>query len=159
MRFFPCKAEPDIWIRDMNDHYEYIAVYMDDLTIASRNPQAIIDILQAKPNNLKLKGTGELNFLLGCDYFREDDGTLMMVPKRYVVKMVETYEETIRGEAETDIYRSPLEQNDHPELDKTDLLDAEGIRIYQSLIRSAQWIVQLGRFDISVHVMTLSSFR
>jgi len=143
----------------MNDHYEYIAVYMDDLTIASRNPQAIIDILQAKPNNLKLKGTGELNFLLGCDYFREDDGTLMMVPKRYVVKMVETYEETIRGEAETDIYRSPLEQNDHPELDKTDLLDAEGIRIYQSLIRSAQWIVQLGRFDISVHVMTLSSFR
>ena len=74
MKFFPCKAEPDIWIRDMNDHYEYIAVYTDDLTIASWNPQAIIDLLQAKPNNLKLKGTGELNFLLGCDYFREDDG-------------------------------------------------------------------------------------
>jgi len=73
-------------------------------TLPSRNPQAIIDILQAKPNNLKLKGTGELNFLLGCDYFREDDGTLMMVPKRYVVKMVETYEETIRREAETDVY-------------------------------------------------------
>ena len=87
----------------MDDHYEYIAVYTDDLTIASRNPQAIIDVLQAKPNSLKLKGTGELNFLLGCDYFREDDGNLMMVPKRYVVKMVETYEETIRGEAETSV--------------------------------------------------------
>ena len=21
MKFFPCKAEPDIWIRDMKDHY------------------------------------------------------------------------------------------------------------------------------------------
>ena len=55
------------------------------------------------------------------------------------------------GEKPKQVYRCPLEQNDHPELDKTDLLDAEGIRIYQSLIRSAQWIVQLGRFDISVH--------
>ena len=63
MKFFPCQAEPDIWIRDMGDHYEYIAVYTDDLTIASRDPQAIIDVLRAKPNNLKLKGTGELNFL------------------------------------------------------------------------------------------------
>ena len=56
-------------------------MYTDDLTIASRNPQSIIDILEAKPNNLKLKETGDLEFLLGCDYFREEDGTLMMVPK------------------------------------------------------------------------------
>ena len=158
MKFFPCKAEPDIWIRDMDDHYEYIAVYTDDLTIASRNPQSIIDVLEAKPNNLKLKGTGELEFLLGCDYLREDDGTLMMVPKRYVVRMVDTYERLF-GEKPKQIYRSPLEPNDRPELDTTELLDAERIRIYQSLIGSAQWIVQLGRFDISVHIMTLSSFR
>ena len=57
MKFVPSHAEPDIWMRDMGDHYEYIAMYVDDLTIASRNPQAIIDVLEGKPNNFKLKGT------------------------------------------------------------------------------------------------------
>ena len=35
MGFFPSKAEEDIWMRDKGDHYEYIAVYVDDLTIVS----------------------------------------------------------------------------------------------------------------------------
>ena len=53
MGFLPSFAEPDIWMRDMGDHYEYIATYVDDLTIASRDPQAIIDVLENKPNNFK----------------------------------------------------------------------------------------------------------
>ena len=36
MGFFLCRAEPDIWMRDCGDHYEYIAVYCDDLTIRDR---------------------------------------------------------------------------------------------------------------------------
>ena len=67
-------AEPDIWMRDMGDNYEYIATYVDDLTIASRNPQAIIDTLESKPNNFKLKGiTGDINVLLGCNFFRDSN--------------------------------------------------------------------------------------
>ena len=43
MGFEPTKAEEDIWIQDAGDHYEYIAVYVNDLLIASKAPQAIID--------------------------------------------------------------------------------------------------------------------
>ena len=43
--FFPSKADEDIWMKDCGDHYEYIAVYVDDLLIASKNPQWIIDYL------------------------------------------------------------------------------------------------------------------
>jgi Reverse transcriptase (RNA-dependent DNA polymerase) len=32
--FFPCKAEPDIWMRKKGNLYNYIAVYIDDLAIA-----------------------------------------------------------------------------------------------------------------------------
>ena len=46
MEFFPSKAENDIWMKDCGDHYEYIAVYVDDLLIASKKPQAIVDILK-----------------------------------------------------------------------------------------------------------------
>jgi len=55
----------------------YIATYVDDLTIASKNPQAIIDALEAKPNNFKLKGTGEIDVLLGCNYFCDRWATLL----------------------------------------------------------------------------------
>ena len=56
-------------------------------------------------------------------------------------------------------YSSPLEKNDHPELDTSEELDMEGIKQFQSLIGSLQWAISLGRFDINTAVMTLSSFR
>ena len=43
--FTPCKAEPDIWMRENHGLYECIAVYVDDLAIASINPKSIIDYL------------------------------------------------------------------------------------------------------------------
>jgi hypothetical protein len=46
--------------------YEYVAIYTDDLTIASKNPKAITDALE-NVYKFKLKGTAPLNFLLGCE--------------------------------------------------------------------------------------------
>ena len=154
MDFVPCEAEPDIWMRDQGDHYEYIAVYTDDLTIASNNPEAIVDQLT---NVHKLKGTGELNFLLGCSYVRDPDGTLRMYPKSYVQRMKDTYVRLFGKNPQQ--VQSPLEPNEHPELDDSELLEVDEIRIFQSLVGQAQWLIQLGRFDIAVHVMSLSSFR
>jgi hypothetical protein len=48
MGFFPCKAEPDIWMRRVDDHYEYIATYVDNLAISSKDPKAITDTLMKK---------------------------------------------------------------------------------------------------------------
>jgi Reverse transcriptase (RNA-dependent DNA polymerase) len=87
MGFKPSRAEEDIWMRAMGDHYEYIAVYVDDLAIASRKPQAIIDALEGKPHNFKLKGTGPMTFHLGCDFFRDEDGVLCVGPRAYIDRM------------------------------------------------------------------------
>ena len=56
-------------------------------------------------------------------------------------------------------YSSPLEKNDHPELDTSDLLNDAGIVQYQSLIGILQWTITLGRFDLGTAVMTMSGFR
>jgi hypothetical protein len=56
-------------------------------------------------------------------------------------------------------YSSPLEKNDHPELDDSELLDEKDITIYQSLIGAAQWAISLGRFDIQTAIMSMSRFR
>ena len=158
MGFFPSFAESDIWMRDRGDHCEYIATYVDDLTIASRDLQAIIDVLESEPNNFKLKGTGDINVLLGCNFFRDGNGLLCYSPKNYLKKMEEQYNSLFGTKPRH--YTSPLEENDHPELDESDFLDENETRIYQSLIGCTQWLIQLGRFDIAVHdVGTLSSFR
>lgn len=69
-------------MRDMQSHYEYIAVYCDDLTIAYKDPGAINDELM-EVFKFKLKGTSKINYLLGCDYYHDVRGTLCMKPKKY----------------------------------------------------------------------------
>jgi hypothetical protein len=46
MGYRPTKADYDCWIRDMDDHYEYVAVIVDDLLVFSRDPSTVIQPLQ-----------------------------------------------------------------------------------------------------------------
>jgi hypothetical protein len=186
MGFVPCPAEPEIWMRahrkdgsiiwpSKNKHapsstttaypvpaedgsyYEYLATYVDDLTLASKAPEKVIDELESK-YKFKLKGTGPLKFLLGCDYSRDEHGVLCAAPQKYIQKMEDSYLRFF-GERPNRRVTSPLDSNDHPELDDSEFLEENETKIYQSMIGSAQWIVSIGRFDVAVHIMTLSSFR
>jgi hypothetical protein len=158
MGFPPSKADSDIWMRDCGDHYEYIACYVDDLLIASKNVQAIINALEAKPNSFKLAGTGPVSFHLRNDFYWDENNTLCMGPKKYIKCVVMQYKGMF-GTKPKASYTSPLMSNDHPELDTTKLLDDNGIHQYQSLIGVLQWTITLGRFDIATAVMTMSGFR
>ena len=99
-------------MRDKGDHYEYIAVYVGDLMIASRTPKDIINILIEK-HAFKLKGTGPTEFHLGCDFSRDKDGVLCYAPKKYIEKILDNYRR-IYGKWPKPAH-SPLVQNDHPE--------------------------------------------
>ena len=157
MGFFPSRSEPDIWMRDKGDHYEYTAVYVDDLLLVSRDAAAIIHQLE-HDNKFKLKGTGKVEFHLGCNFEIDEDGTLVITPTKYIDR-VEAQYVALFGEKLSTRVTSPVDKNDHPELDTTPLLDDDGIAKYQSLIGALQWVISLGRFDVAVSVMTLSSFR
>ena len=157
MGFSPCWAEPDIWMRANDDVWEYIAVYVDDLAIAAKQPKEIVKLLVNK-YNFKLKGTGSIEYHLGMDFFRDDDGVLCIAPRKYVKKMMESYERMFSTKP-SQLYQSPLEKGDHPELDTTELLEEEDVTKYQSLIGAMQWAVSIGRIDITTAVMTMSSFR
>jgi hypothetical protein len=37
--FFPCKSDPDIWMRKNRDIFDYVAVNVDDLAIAMKDSQ------------------------------------------------------------------------------------------------------------------------
>jgi hypothetical protein len=139
-------------MRESNGLYEYIAVYVDDLLIAARKPEEIISKLQVD-HKFKLKGVGPLTYHLGCDYFRDDDGTLCYGPRKYINKLMGQHENMFGCKPKE--YTSPLEKGDHPEIDTTEELDEAGIKRYQTMIGCLQWAVSLGRFDIQ----TMSRFR
>ena len=120
-------------MRRNGDVYEYIAVYVDDLALALKDPQAIIGILTQEPYNFKLKGTGPISFHLGCNFFHDEDGVLCFAPKKYIEKMISSYER-IFGSKPKQTVLSPLEKGDHPELDMSDPLEGDDVQQYQSLI-------------------------
>ena len=118
--FQPCKAEPDIWLRRNGNIYEYVAVYVDDLAIVMHDPQAFADVLMQR-YKFKLKGTGIISVHLGMDIYRDSDKVLCISARKYIARMVDTYERIFK-EAPKQVVTSPLEKGDHPELDTSDML-------------------------------------
>ena len=156
MGFHPCKADPDVWMKDCTTHYEYVLVYVDDLMFIGKKPQEFFDSLKDE-HGFNLKGVGTPSYHLGGDFFRDPDGTFAWGAQSYVAKMLINYE-TMFGSKPKE-FGTPMIEKDHPEIDTTEFLDQLGIKQYQSLIGALQWLITLGRFDIHLGVATMSSFR
>jgi hypothetical protein len=98
-----------------------------------------------KQYNFKLKGTGPIDFHLGQSFSQNDDGEMEISAKRYVDKMIDTYVQ-LYGEKPRKA-SSPLEQNDHPEMDDSPFLGQDETQQFQSLIGAMQWAVLIGSLD------------
>ena len=142
-------------MRKRDGYYEYIAVYVDDLAIALSNPKEFVEELEAL--GYKLKGVGTIAFHLGSDYKRDEDGVLMCMPKKYIYKSLDVFKNLFGEEPRP--YSTPLEKNDHPEIDESEECNDEERGKYQTLCGILQWMVFLGRFDIFSATMTMSRFR
>ena len=159
MKFLPSKADPCIWLRKAPNLkcYEYIAVYVYDLCIAAESPSAITQIFKSK-YHLKVKGDGKLTYHLGADYFEDPDGTFVSQPKKYIDKLADTYKRLFNEDPPKG-YKTPLDKNDHPELDISEILEGDMAAKYLTMVGQLQWLVTLGRFDIHAQVATMSRFR
>ncbi len=104
-----------------------------------------------------MKGVEEPRYHLGGDFFRDKDGTFCYGAQTYVKRLVHQYELTF-GEKPTDAF-SPMDKDDHPELDESPLCGPDDTAKFQSIIGALQWTIQLCRFDIANAVTSMSRFR
>ena len=127
MDFIPSRADLYIWLRKSSklNLYEYIAVCVDDLCITAQNPEELISILKSK-YQLKVKGNGPLTYHLGADYCHDPDGTMVCQPKKYIENLKESYIRLLIWNRVKGL-KTPLEKNDHPELDTTDILEGQQV--------------------------------
>ena len=156
MDFKSCKFDPDCWIKDGGDVYEYVCVYVDDLMAIMKDPDKFYKSLQ-HDHGYKLKNVGPPRYHLGGDFFQDPDGTWAWGAKTYIKRMVDNYKRIFEEDPKP--YKSPLEKGDHPELDTSPELDAAGITLYQSLVGELGWCAILGRLDIVVHAAAMARFR
>ena len=98
-------------MRKHGHKYEYIAVYVDDLTLAMENPDSFVDLLKAK-YNFHFKGTGPLAFHLGIDFYRNQHGTLSKASRKYIERLTNNYECMFGEKPKMNVY-SLLEKGNH----------------------------------------------
>ena len=94
----------------------------------------------------------------GCRLYQEKDKTLVCQPKKYIDRLIESYQAMFKQNPPINM-RTPLDKSYHPELDDTQLFTGESRQHYLTMIGQLQWLVTLGRFDIHAQVTTMSRFR
>ena len=101
-----CGDLEDIWLQKNEDNmHKYVAVCIDDLAMALKDPEAFVKQLQSPPCSFKLKGSGPITFHLGMDFFRDSDEVLCMAPRKCIEKMIANCEH---------LFGEPPKQNMQP---------------------------------------------
>ena len=157
MGFVPSKADPDMWMKDVGTHYEYILVYSDDLLLISKSPKHLLEQLS---NKYKLKGISFPDYYLGGDFARTTNSNGEKVSylsaKTYVKNVCTKIESTF--DIKLKPMNVPFDPSYHPEIDDTPLLGNQEISKYRMLIGSAIWATALGRHDILYATGTLARY-
>jgi hypothetical protein len=157
--FTPSRADPNLWLRDRGDHYDYAATYVDDLLIFSRE---CMEVIKALKKDYILKGVGEPEFYLGGNVeildetWQKEEIFVALSARTYVENAAEKVEvmldQTLRQ------FKSPMEESYHPELDTTDVMPPLMASRFRTMIGMANWMIVLGRFDIAYATMALSRY-
>ena len=130
---------------------------LHDLCIGPESPSAIIDIFKTK-YHLKVKGDGKLNYHLGAGYFEDPDGTFVSQYRKFIDKLADLYKRLFNDDPPKG-YKTPLDKNDHAELDTSENLEGDMAAKYLTMVGQLQWLVTLRRFDLHAQVASMSRCR
>ena len=161
MGFVPTKADLDLWIRRARDGgYEYIASYVDDIIVISKEPMILIEKFK---ETYSLKGIGTPEYYLGGNFHKIEEQELLakniktgLSARTYIENTIEKFERMFGGPLRESKF--PMIEGLHPELDTSQLLDSEMATQYRAIIGSLNWVVILGRFDVMYATNTLARF-
>ena len=78
-----------------------------------------------------------MSYHLGCDFGRDDNGTLYFAPRKYIDKMI-GFDVSIFGSKHKLNIMIALKKGDHPELETSEHLDQDGVQKYQFLVGTVQ---------------------
>jgi hypothetical protein len=134
-------------------HYEYLATYVDDILVWSKDPMAVIKSLE---KIYVLKGVGILEYYLGGnvkflgDAWKNQGLGLALSARTYIQNVIPKFESLCGKEFKP--VKTPMSEVHHRETDDSPLSK------YRSIIGCCVWIIVLGRFDIAYATSAMSRF-
>ena len=162
--FKPSMADPDLYMREQDDHWEYIARYVDDILVISKDPVSIIKEIQ-KDFWIKEKSIAKPEYFLGGNIhflaeeyptWKKKDISIGLSAKTYIENIIQKVERIIGKPVR--VYKTPMTDTYHPEMDETPLLLPEDVSIYRMLVGAANWCITLGRHDVHYAVCTMARY-
>jgi hypothetical protein len=168
--FRPAQADQDVYLRrrsrpNDSDYYEMVLVYVDDILCVSYSPKLFMDKIG---KIFELRDTVKApEVYLGADIedHQFEDGTRCwaLSSKSYVTNAVKVVEGLLHKdgkELRTTQRRgqTPMSVSYKPELEASEVLDADCGSRYLQLIGILRWAVELGRFDIALETAIMSQY-
>jgi hypothetical protein len=144
---------------DKSSHYEYLATYVDDILIWSKDSMAVIKELE---KTYMLKSVGIPDHCLGGNVeflgeaWKNQGLGLALSANTYIQNVIPKFEGPFGKEFKP--IKTPMSEGYHPEGDDSPLCTEDDSAKYRSIIGCCIWIIVLGRFDIAYDTSAMSRF-
>ena len=152
IQFESSAADPCIYVRGTNQ-VRIVAVYVDDLIVATTTPEEMLEVKEMLKACYKMKDMGELHYCLGISIDQnKEERSIRIHQKQYIVNMLEKY-----GLTEAKIVATPADLNVRLQADDgvSKLVDQV---TYQSMVGSVLYAAIATRPDISQAVGVVSKY-
>jgi hypothetical protein len=140
-------------------HYEYLATYIDDILVWSKDPMAVINsfkkIYVSKDVSIpEYYLSGNVEFLV--EAWKNHGLGLAHSARTYIQNIIPKFENLYGKEFKP--VKMPMSEGCHPETDDLPLCSEDDSVKYRSMIGCCVWIIVLGRFDIAYATSAMSRF-
>lgn len=147
----PTASDPCFFHLDSGEDKTFIAVYVDDILVASRNQKMISKVERLLSSKFDLKNLGDVKNCLGVE-FDQGNGRITMHQRRYITEILSRF-----GMSECKPVATPADPN--TKLLKGGEQDSEDAKLpYRELIGALTYLAMTTRPDIAFVVSQLGQF-
>jgi hypothetical protein len=129
-------------------------VYVDDLLAIGMEPRATLNILESDYNYVLkycVPPTRYLGASIGTYDLDDQTKCFFMSPDQYLANAITVVQANLqKHNIKLNYMRSdvPITPGYHPEVDRSDPLNADAMNLYQSYVGVLRWCIELGRIDV-----------
>jgi hypothetical protein len=133
--FKKTKHDPDLWMVDKSSHYEYLATYVDDILIWSKDS---IEVIKALEKTYILKSVGIPEYYLGGNVeflgeeWKNQPLGLSLSAKTYIQSVILKFEYLFGNDFKP--IKTPMSEGYHSEVDDSPLCTRDDSAKYRSII-------------------------
>jgi hypothetical protein len=134
------KHDPDLWMIDESSHYEYLAMYVDDILVWIKDPMAVFKSLETI-YVLKVVGIPEYHLGGNVEFLGEawkNQGLgLALSARTYIQNVIPKFESLYEKEFKP--LKTLMSEGYHPEKDDSPLCIEDDSAKYRSMIGCCVW--------------------